>query len=490
MIRQVDGVTAFIRFTNNLMSKWGISDQARLLWRPFFAGWARYVQFHLKPNNALQRSTPDFDENDCPKLPPLSEYCYLDHFALFQALYNAGEYKEEELSKNRLQGLVVVVAPNSERAGILADYVAQNLGGARRIVGLGDINPSTVDDACNPGQGIVCNAAIEDGFGKVRKLLRDYADFISIVLFECSEANLSIYGEEENKKLAGLLNGWKKTTCARVFDLPHSAKFETISSINVDAFKECRTIGSILSQLELPVAVDVRPGVLVFFPMVPGSGKSTYLDDIQHDMVDALVNRSLFVHEGDKMKGKFWPQLKKARRRSYSGIHVADKNAPPNVWGTIGNICLATKALAVPVLPNKSALQTTLVEGCRGRDGSVSNDEIHKYPFSLWYLAVCMARVLQRPAESHAGKLDLATKRSCLIVIKFYSFYRSLSADQFIPSMISVLTNAGAIVTPAHIEVPFFCIDPSVSKLPEDVELLLVEALRCQVSKHLIRNPS
>lgn len=491
MIRQGDGVSAFVNFTNNLLSKWGISDTMRQEWRPFFSGWARYAQLQLNRTFGLHPSASDVAFRDVGEiLPPLSEYCYLDHFENYQRLYRDGNYKEEVSLKTLLQGLVVIVAPNSDRSGVLADYVAQRLGGARRMVGLGDVSPTTVDDACNPGQGIVCSATIEQGFGKIRKLLKDYADCISILLFECSEENLSLHDDEERKKLTGVLKGWKKTTCARVVELQYSITFNKSHADTVAAFRECDALNELISQLELPAVVDGRVGILAFFPMIPGSGKSTYVNNIQDDIYDSLSNRSFIIHEGDKTKGKFWPQVKKARRRSYSGIHIADKNAPSSIWGTIGDICAATKALAIPVLPDKAALKTTRVEGYRERDGSFASNESHVYPFSLWYLAVCMARIRQRPAGSHAGKLDKSTKRSCLIVLKFFSFYRSLSADQLVPSLASVFANAGALITPAPIEVPFFCIDPNVDKLPEDVELVLLEALRCQVSKFMRQEPS
>jgi hypothetical protein len=484
VIRQVDGVSAFIGFTNNLLSKWGISDSVRQEWRPFFSGWARYAQLYLNRPNVVHLCSDGENGDVGDNLPPLSEYCYIDHFENYQKLYRNGVYKEELSSKTLLQGLVVVVAPNLDRSGVLADYVAQRLGGARRMVGLDDVNSSTVDDACSPGQGIVCSAAIEHGFGKIRKLLKDFADFISIILFDCSEKNLSSFqDDEERKKLSGVLKGWKKTTCARVVELSYSDTFDKSHSNDGASFRECAALNELISQLELPSVVDERTGILAFFPMIPGSGKSTCVNNIQDDIYDSLANRSFFIHEGDKTRGKFWPQVKKARRRSYSGIHIADKNAPSSVWGTIGDICAATKALAVPVLPDKAALYTTRVEGYRERNGFVATNECHIYPFSLWYLAVCIARIRQRPAGSHEGKLDKATKRSCLIVVKFFSFYRSLSADQIFSSLASVFANAGALITPAPIEVPFFSMDPNADELPEEVELVLLEALRCQVSR-------
>jgi hypothetical protein len=489
VIRQVDGIPAFTKFTNNLMSKWGISDHAQREWRPFFSGWAQYAQLCFSRNNQYSSATSAMDDVEVDNLPRLTEYCYLDHLEYFQQLYRTGKYKVE-LCTSRLQGLVVIVAPKLETSCVVADYVAERLGGPKRMTGLDDLTATVMNVACNPGQGLVCNVAMEHGFAKIRKHLKDFADFISIGICAGSEVNLPLEVDvekeqlavEEKKKMAGILKGWKNTRCARVVEFPDIISIDQHSCDDVTSFKPSDMLNELLSQLEVPVVADARPGVLVFFPAIPGSGKSTWVAHVDRDVTAAKPNRAIFVQEGDKTKGKFWPCVKKTRRRAFSGIHIADKNAPSSVWGVIGEICATTKALAVPVLPDKTAVRTTRVDGIRKRDGTIVSNVSHVYPFSLLYLAVCMTRVMDRPAGSHAGQLDQSTQRSCLIVVKFYSFYRSLSAEEFILSLTTSLAGSGALVTPAPIEVPFFRGDSTVDCLPEDVEVLLLEALRCQVS--------
>jgi hypothetical protein len=242
----------------------------------------------------------------------------------------------------------------------------------------------------------------------------------------------------------------------------------------------------LISQLELPIVDDSRPGLLIFFPTIPGSGKSSLVANIDKNITDIISNcdRKIYIDESDLYKGKFWPHITKIRRRCYSAINIADKNTPTSAWGTIGAICASTKALAVPVLPDRFAFRTTSVVGVRRKNGTLDNTPVHIYPFSLAYLAVCMTRVLLRPAGSHTGQLDQSIGRLCMIVIKFYTFYRNLSAEQLLTTMSATMANAGAHITSAPIEVPFFGSAGEI-KLPQEVEAVLLEALKCQVSRLL-----
>ena len=479
MIRQADGITAFVNFTNNLMSKWGISDDAKLKWRPYFAGWAHYAQPLLRSAGSNQQSN-DVKEAD---LPPLSEYAYLHHLQKFTDLYNSGQYKVMEC-RSQFQGLAVIVAPNIEVSGKMADYVAQRLGGAHRRTGLNDVTPSIMEVACTPGHGIVCNVVIDRGYTTIRKhLLKDFEEFVSIVLVQCSDV-MTEPQDSANKELIGILKGWKATRGARNIEIPDRINTDAQLRADDTSFQPSDILDELISQLTLPIVEDSRPGLLIFFPTIPGSGKSSLVTSIDKDIHDAVssCNRKIQIDESDRYKGKFWPHITKTRRRCYSAINIADKNAPTSAWGAVGTICASTKALAVPVLPDRFAFQTNSVVGVRRKDGTIDNALLHTYPFSLPYLAVCMTRVLLRPAGSHAGQLDQSNDRLCMIVIKFYSFYRNLSTEQLLASMTATLGSAGAHVTPAPIEVPFFGTNREKINLPQDVEYVLLEALRCQVS--------
>jgi hypothetical protein len=428
-------------------------------------------------------------------LPPLTEYYYLDHLELFQVLYKAGRCTasaETEASDCLLQGVVIVISARLESAKIVADYIAEQLGRAKRIDEVRQVTERFMGRACERGMGYVCAAVVQDGTGGIRKLLTKYADFVSIVLFQCSEVDISgLLPAEEVKKAENMMIGWRKTRCARVIELPGSSLFDPddMDTGEKRSLRPLDTFSEMLLQLKRSPDVDERPGILVFFPSVPGSGKSACVTGIDKEVANALVSvdnkpdRNIFVQVGDTTKEKFWPLVKRTRQRDCSCIYIADKNAPSSAWGTVANICSTTKALAVPVLPDASAIRTTRIVGMRKPDGSFIAEAVHIYPFSLQYLAVCIARVMERTEGSHAGKLDRSTARACMIVVKFFALYRAMSADNFFDKLTTNLSSAGALVTPAPIEIPFFRQGSGTKSLPEDLEQVLIEALRAQVSK-------
>jgi hypothetical protein len=124
--------------------------------------------------------------------------------------------------------------------------------------------------------------------------------------------------------------------------------------------------------------------------------------------------------------------------------------------------------VAVPILPDDNALHTTLVEGAK------------QYPFSLHYLAVCMSRVMARPASSHAGNLDSSTDLACMVVVKFFGLYRGMCASEVLSSIHRALQRQGAMISFASIRVPFF-VQTHVPDLPSELVEALHDAIRIQV---------
>lgn len=206
-------------------------------------------------------------------------------------------------------------------------------------------------------------------------------------------------------------------------------------------------------------------------------------EEVRHNLreMDAKLPRKLVVRMGDKVQGKYWPLVTKERLKDPSSVYIADKNVPASTWELVAKVAATTKALAVPVIPDSMALQTTVVTGVRKPNGELQQeDRKHSYPFSFSYLAVSLVRVLDRPSGSHTGKLDSGTSRACMIVIKFFTFYRRLTADEYRDTIRSKCAQAGAISASVPIEVPFFSNDASL-ELPEDLKTLLVEALQASV---------
>ena len=194
--------------------------------------------------------------------------------------------------------------------------------------------------------------------------------------------------------------------------------------------------------------------------------------------------RKLIVRVGDAVKQKFWPLVTKDRQADPSCVCVADKNVPPPSWNAVGEACAKTRGIPIPVFPDAMALQTTSITGVTKPDDTKHDDLSHFYPFSLSYLAVCMARVMERPPKSHQGKLDQSTQIACMVVVLFYSFYRNISSDVFKETLNRRLQACGALDTGADLELPFFSDKDSGSRtvsIPRDLSDALVEALQLQV---------
>jgi hypothetical protein len=168
-----------------------------------------------------------------------------------------------------------------------------------------------------------------------------------------------------------------------------------------------------------------------------------------------------------------------------TAIILADKNVPSVSWDAIAEIAGNTRSVLVPVIPDSTALQTTTVTGARGPDGTiVQNGETRIYPFSLLFLSVCMARVLDRTPNTHEGKLDSGVSNACLVVVKFYAFYQGISAQSFVGSLQRKMSLRGAFCTLSPIRVPFFERD-LCGDFPEELSEVLIEALQANVRQFL-----
>ena len=483
VIRQ-GGPDAFVKYTSDLLTKWQISPTARLKWQPFFLAWALYVE---------RTETKGLET-----LPPLTDAFYLHHLQRFDELYTEGHFDQQLSSwhSRAFRGLVVVVAVSSRDADVVADSIAKELGGTQRIPSVNDVTLERMIGFREPGHGAVWGATVKDGLKPLRKLLKHGADSLSLVMIGCSDEDIASlnHPEDEKAQLQGMVKNWKKVRCPCVRELPASVLVSENSG-DPDTGPVFLPNGSFHKTVSLLQGVsnslppfDSRPGVLVFFPGIPGCGKSSLLTDqtvkelrifiasIEKDA--AGRNRKLTVQSGDKTRQKFWPLVKQDRLMDRPCVYIADKNVPRQTWQLIAGICSATRGVAVPVLPCSDAVRTTTIQCFRKVDGDLVERE-HYYPFSLQYLAVCMARVLERPAGDHAGGLDRGTARACMIMAKFFSLYRNLSGDEFLERMRSNFATEGALLSQG-VEVPFFADDGGSKPLPSDLEEALVDLLQTQ----------
>ena len=209
----------------------------------------------------------------------------------------------------------------------------------------------------------------------------------------------------------------------------------------------------------------------------------TLLDTTEEDNVANSAKRKVVVHVGDAVKKKFWPLLTEDRKRDPSCVCIADKNAPAPSWNIVADACSKSRGVPVPVFPDCASLETTSIKGVIKPDLKNDPKLEHYYPFSLSYLAVCLARVLERPPRTHQGKLDTGTEHACMIVIMFYSLYRNISAEDFSETLNGKLAYSGALEPLKNVELPFFA-NEKAPILPSDLRDTLCEALKFQVRRY------
>jgi hypothetical protein len=464
--------------------------EAAEVWQPYFRAWALYATNHLKRDRNVEVQTSS----------------YLDNLEAFDRLYFSGALPSSadpargSDADGCFRGLVVVVAVQEAVARATADALARQLVGGvgSPAESLAQVTPEKVWLACEPGCGIVVSAQPACHLGVMRKLVRGDRQgatssspppgSVSVVLVGCSSEEIegieSFPSATEKKKLLGVLPGWRKLDCAMKLELPRSIVLEDGS---VD--ETAKTLGDAVAALRsageaLPVP-DSRKGVLVFCPGIPGCGKSSLMTETARQSIrasletlDAEKPRSLLVLAGDRVKEKFWPRVVCEKLQDPSSVLLADKNAPLPSWGLVASAAAKSKSLAVAI-SYPSALQTTSIKGARDARGSVMGSQFHCYPFSLEFLAICMLRVLDRDAGSHEGKLDRGSERACLVVAKFFGFYRGLRAEEFEQRLHGHFELAGATLLLPSIPVPFM--KSERQSLPLDLLTVLDEAIQVNV---------
>lgn len=416
-------------------------------------------------------------------LPALDNTNYLEHLLLFTKLYESGEFTSDERRATDYKGLVVVVSPSKEQAKEMVGYVSEQMGGLEYASDLA--NPYIMDDALSFGR--ICSHEISEGPKCMKQLAKRHPNKIALVLYKCGEDDIErlLLPTAEKKKLFGMLRVYRSMAGVKVEEFDCSAFSEAQDlpmdgTRSVEACEKLRKYVSSLKELFRSKQMDTRPGAMVFFVGIPGCGKSTVVKGIETKWEDALTGRRVVSMEGDKIKQKYWNTVKSKRIEDTAVITVADKNSPPQIWTTVAEIAAATKAIAIPVLPDQQALQTTKIQGVRHPNGEIDSSFSHHYPFSLQYLAVCMSRVVQRKTGSHVGRLDCSTPRACMIVIKFFVLYRNLRAEEVEDILRNKILSANALMSPTSIRLPFFAAN-TVGDLPEELSNVLTEAIQCQV---------
>jgi hypothetical protein len=485
---QQEGPEAFTYAATKLLDRWAVSMAAKQKWLPFFEQWGIYAQSCQQNGNAE------------PGLPPLTESSYLAHLEHFTKLYEIGELPTTSSPESSFQGVTFVVALQRETSEQVANLLAKQLGGAKVR------NASNVAHTSPSLGGIVFYAGIGDNNKDLRKYLPVVAGHSAVVMYGCSDNDIHQEFEQsrDQKKHVGLRKFWMNMKCGAVINIPKAA---SLAVEDLPEFQDAVTKIEVLNKTAPETSLNKKkrpgPGFLVYFPGIPGCGKSTLTgknvqDELQRRLADAegakegespVVERNVIILQGDEVQGKkFWPTTKIEREADTSCLFIADKNAPASAWSIIGKDCAKTSGVPLAVLPDKAALKTTSLQGAWTPDSSVILNTTHYYPFSLPYLAVCMARVLERKPLSHKGKLDSGTPNACMIVIKFFSLYRGLSAENFKETLQRGMQKAGVLGPPQKaIKLSFFTKDTQL-RVPQDLKTVLTESLQLQVNTSTLWN--
>lgn len=480
------GPREFAAFTMKLMKRWGISQRSQEKWQPFFVAWGNYAKawFDNVEAEFIDRS-----------LPPLNGDSYLNHLNHFVPLYEAGKipFAEDMASDgSTYRAFVAVTSLHRNISDDVADYISKHFGGVPRISSSKQLTEEAMLQMKVPrGGGLVWSTTVEEGFKPLARFLRKYADSISVVMVGCDVDQIEMeIPEDKQSRIKGMAKGFASLRCKTVIKLPLSAVSEQASSDTVSNEVE-QALETLKSVSDATSCLDVRPGCLIFYPGIPGCGKSSISNEETSKLLEGKMKelasenkseskaaRAVATLMGDKIAKKYWQRVRIERLEQSSSVYVADKNAPPSSWTTVGES--TGTGVAIPVIPDMKALSTTSVKGARYPNGNFHQDKSHFYPFSLHYLAVCMWRVLSRPPRSHTGKLDSALPTACLIVAKFYGFYRFQSAEEFQDTLFQRLSDGGALTPNRCIEMPFFK-DGNLPNLPKELEDILVEAVQFQV---------
>jgi hypothetical protein len=556
------GIIEYDNYVANLLSRWNISQSAMTKWQNTLHFWGKYALEKIQHTDSKIRSdvanegstdvAKDFaflnvvvSDNDfdlkggqVTKNLPLNSATYLYHLKYFLYEYSR-QSNQQKLTCDgcELQALIFVVCFERKYAQIVSEALSQILSCPcipfDQILGQKNVVISSQ-------VGFVSYCSVSNGTNKMRQLLTKYQQRCIILLLSPTSEELhqhlldrlndspgdsdkvTFSIDKEKKKILGMSTQWKTLKCAILERGPISSFFPTgmeTSEYLVALMKnELSTqVSSLVKDLKHLIdsipKPDLRPGILVFFPLIPGSGKSTWCEvftpinpgsiresaTIFHAerisngeyklKVSALFDgqhRDVVLQMSDQMKGeRFWPFVRQQKLSCTSSIFIADKNAPPNAWPAVTDIVSESRNFSVAVLPDKQALSTTSVVGTFSRIEDIPGKSLsvirHSYPFSLTFLAVCISRVLNRPLATHPGKLDSSTNNACLVVVQFFSFFRGYTAEM-IDDFICHGERDSSIV-----RIPFFLDDCSMN-LPEELEQCLIDALRLQVSSSTQRN--
>jgi len=310
-ILKQQGPNAYINACTNIMNKWGISSEGKARWLPFLEGWANYAigRMDKVPENGL---------------PPLTSFAYLRHLENFRELFEKGQNKV--VKTNAFHGMVCVISPTEQTARFGAEEVGKALE-CRNVIPVTDAATRYFTN------GVICFGTINQQ-KKSREFLTGSAENLTVVMYGCSPEDIEteLQGQPVNqiKACIGLTRSWDKQRCHMKLVLAKKSISETSED-----FKQA--IAKIkISTEAVPAAdrnVDTKPGVLIFFPGIPGCGKSSVVSSVEEVLQKRLAEfycgdevRKIHVLVGDELRKAYWDEVNKTRENDKTCIVIGDKN--------------------------------------------------------------------------------------------------------------------------------------------------------------------
>jgi hypothetical protein len=190
-------------------------------------------------------------------------------------------------------------------------------------------------------KGYVCGTSLDNGPGVTVKIARDLAlkgHNIFLILVGCNDRELQQNNDASinAKKLRGLAAGWRKCNCKKLIEIPREILFSNDNKISVlnfelERMRKCEQLLLLYEELEKSKKSshdNGKVGALLFFPTIPGSGKSAlcgYFEQERNcnDSFQKLKDREVIVRESDSTKGKYYPIVKREKCFNPSSIYVS-----------------------------------------------------------------------------------------------------------------------------------------------------------------------
>ena len=240
----------------------------------------------------------------------------------------------------------------------VAKLLSQELGGVHTYDSIEELKGCQGAIQASTGGGLVVSATVED-VKRLRSHMKGIDSNLYVILVGCDETSIEASARSNQKTLMGLVRAWQHNHhAAMVVNVASSPVWEaqavtdsmdTDQILPFEAGEELKRVAmQLMKHSNQNQAMDIRRGLLVFFPGIPGCGKSalsgaasqqllkTFLATYQVDELSQCPPRELNVVVGDRVRGSYWKHIHQLRHRHPATVLIADKNVPRDTWSIVG----------------------------------------------------------------------------------------------------------------------------------------------------------